>query len=245
MKTNCYIFLLMLLLTFGCKNKNNFEGYETEDLKIEQVSENTFVHISYLNTQDFGKVGCNGMIVIDEGEAIVFDTPADDATSVELLSFIENSLHCKVKGIVVTHFHVDCLGGLNEFHKKDIPSYANNQTIELANTGDKTLPQNGFDGFLELKIGDENVICDFLGEGHTADNVIGYFPKDKALFGGCLIKSIGAGKGNLEDANVGEWSATVSYLKSKYGETKIVVPGHGKSGGTDLLDFTIEKFQTQ
>lgn len=245
MKSNGFLFLSILYLIIGCTGNKNFEGYETEDLKIEKVSAHTFIHLSYLNTQDFGKVGCNGMVVIHEDEAIIFDTPADEKTSVELLNWVENDMNCKVKGIVVTHFHIDCLGGLSEFHKRNIPSYANNQTIELANTGDKTLPQNGFDGLLELKIGDEKVISEYLGEGHTADNVIGYFPKDKTLFGGCLVKSIGAGKGNLEDAKVEEWSNTVSKVKSKYTDTKIVIPGHGKSGGTDLLDFTIDMFKVQ
>ena len=57
-----------------------------------------------------------------------------------------------------------------------------------------------------------------------------------------MIKELGAGNGNLEDANVDEWSATVRKAKSAYPEAQIVIPGHGKIGGTDLLDYTIEMF---
>ncbi|MCG8322705.1 MAG: hypothetical protein MI921_24605 [Cytophagales bacterium] len=32
-------------------------------------------HKSYLETQDFGEVECNGLIFGSRGEAIVFDTP--------------------------------------------------------------------------------------------------------------------------------------------------------------------------
>ncbi|MCK0206070.1 MBL fold metallo-hydrolase [Ornithobacterium rhinotracheale] len=57
-----------------------------------------------------------------------------------------------------------------------------------------------------------------------------YFPKDQVLFGGCLVKELGAGKGNLSDAFPKEWSATIQKVKHAYPEAKIVVPGHGKIG---------------
>ena len=87
------------------------------------------------------------------------------------------------------------------------------------------------------------MVAEFAGEGHTKDNIIGYFPSENVMFGGCLIKEIRAGKGNLEDANVNDWSATVEKIKQEYPKTKIVIPGHGKYGGTELLDYTIKLFQ--
>jgi metallo-beta-lactamase class B len=131
---------------------------------------------------------------------------------------------------------------LEEFHKHGIPSYANNLTIQLARSNNKPLPKNGFDNLLELTIGDKKVYAEFFGEGHTKDNVIGYFPDEKIIFGGCLIKELGAGKGNLEDANTKDWPLTVATLKEKYPDTKIAIPGHGKSGGTELFDYTIKLF---
>ena len=82
----------------------------------------------------------------------------------------------------------------------------------------------------------------FFGEGHTPDNVVAYLPTDQTLFGGCLIKSLGAGKGNLEDANVQDWSSTVTKIKKSYPNVRIVIPGHGNPGSQDLLDYTIEMF---
>ena len=70
-----------------------------------------------------------------------------------------------------------------------------------------------------------------------------YFPEDNVLFGGCLIKSVGAGKGYLGDANTIAWPGTVHKIKLKYPKTEIVIPGHGKWGGTELLDYTIELFK--
>ncbi len=70
-----------------------------------------------------------------------------------------------------------------------------------------------------------------------------YIPGEKVLFGGCLIKEVGAGKGNLGDANTEEWPDTVRKIKQAYPEVKYVVPGHGKVGGLELLDYTIGRFE--
>ncbi|MBE9488947.1 MAG: subclass B1 metallo-beta-lactamase [Bacteroidetes bacterium] len=245
MKYKIYIFLLIFQGVIGCKTQKANYTYDSETLKIEQISKNTFVHISYLKTEKFGNVACNGMIVIDNGEALIFDTPVNDSDSKELINWIENTLKCKPKGIVVTHFHIDCLGGLNEFHFRQIPSYASNKTIDLAKLDNKILPQNGFDNYLEIEVGNKKVKNEYFGEGHTKDNIVSYFPSEKVLFGGCLIKGIGAGKGNLEDANINDWSKTVERVKTKYGNAEIIIPGHGKSEDQDLLNYTIKLFRKE
>lgn len=237
------ISVLFILLLFSFSSFAQKTIYESETLQIEQISPNTFVHVSYLNTDDFGKVACNGMIVMNGGEALVFDTPANDEASLELLDWLEKDQQTTVKGVVATHFHWDCLGGLNEFHSRGIPSYASSKTIGLAKTAGYPIPENGFRKKMNLKAGNSTVINQFLGEGHTKDNFVAYVSSDHVLFGGCMIKELGAGNGNLEDANVAAWSATVRNVKSKFPKTAIVVPGHGKIGGTELLDYTIEMFE--
>jgi metallo-beta-lactamase class B len=57
------------------------------------------------------------------------------------------------------------------------------------------------------------------------DNVVGYFPKDEIMFGGCLIKELGATRGYLGDANLKAWSSTVLEVKARYPKVKIVVLG--------------------
>jgi metallo-beta-lactamase class B len=221
------------------------KGLKSETLIIEKVKSHVYRHVTYLKTQTFGRVECNGMIVFDKGEAIIFDTPVDDSSSLAVIDWIENSLKCKVKAVIATHFHEDCVAGLNAFHKRGIPSYASTKTIEFAKKANFPVPQKSFDGLLELKVGDRKVITEFNGEGHTRDNVIGYFPSEKAMFGGCLIKELNATKGNLADANVEAWSATVTKIKQKYPDTQVVIPGHGKIGNTSLLDYTIALFEVK
>jgi len=218
--------------------------YQSDNLIIRKIGVNTFQHISYLQTNDFGKVDCNGMIAVDGTEAIVFDTPADVESSKELIDYLTNQMQFTIKAVVATHFHNDCIAGLDVFHKNNIVSYANRATIDRIKTlGLDNLPQKEIDHHIEIPLGNTIVEARFVGEGHTPDNIIGYFPKDKALFGGCLIKENGASKGNLEDANVGVWSASVGNLQKTYPQIQLVVPGHGATGGTELLDYTVELFQ--
>jgi glyoxylase-like metal-dependent hydrolase (beta-lactamase superfamily II)/peptidoglycan/xylan/chitin deacetylase (PgdA/CDA1 family) len=219
--------------------------YDSKTLIIRQLTYNTFLHVSFLKTENYGNVPCNGMIIIDNGEAIVIDSPIDDTSSEELIDWVENVLKYKTIGVVATHFHIDCLGGLDQFHVDNIKSYANNKTIELSKQDSRTIPQVGFNNYLELKVGDQTISLDYLGEGHTRDNIVCYSPKDHVLFGGCLIKGLGSGKGNLADSNIDEWPATVSKVKDKYAEAKIIIPGHGNPGGKELLEYTFNLFKTE
>jgi metallo-beta-lactamase class B len=219
------------------------EVYRTSNLIITQISENLFVHISYKATEEFGYVACNGLVVRDENEVIVFDTPTNDTSADELITWLTDILHCKINAVIPTHFHDDCLGGLKSFHKNNIPSYANFKTIELAKENDLPVPNNGFKDSLILMVGNEIVAIKFFGEGHSRDNVIGYFPSEDVMFGGCLIKELNAGKGYLGDANEAAWSNTVEKVKEQYPNVKIVVPGHGYYGDSKLLDYTIKLFK--
>ncbi|WP_452222386.1 MBL fold metallo-hydrolase [Lacinutrix salivirga] len=58
-----------------------------------------------------------------------------------------------IKAVVVTHFHIDCLGGLNKFQSNGVTSFATNQTIQLAKEGNREiLSQNGFDKEYKFQI---------------------------------------------------------------------------------------------
>lgn len=239
MRNIIYILGIIFILNSCNPIKPRSDSYYSENLRIEKISDNLFKHVSYLETKDFGKVPCNGVIYFNQNEAIIFDTPVDNKASAELISWVGKK---SIKAVVATHFHIDCLGGLKEFHSNGIKSYANKLTIELAKQDKQVLPKNSFENELKIKIGDEIVVAKKFGQGHTKDNVIGYIANEKAIFGGCLIKGLGAGKGNLADANILEWPMTVSKIKSEFPELEIVIPGHGKIGGIELLDYTIDLF---
>ena len=252
MKFNIAILIMILagVTNLNCSSQKTSsfsprEIYKSDDLIITQIDENSFEHTSYKQTNDFGNVPCNGLIVRNGNETIIFDTPTNDKSAGELIKWIKEVLLCKVNAIIPTHFHDDCLGGLKAFHDNNIPSYANFKTTELARENNFTVPQNNFQDSLTLPVGKENIVVKFFGEGHTKDNVIGYFPAENIMFGGCLIKEIDAGKGYLGDANVMAWPGTVEKIKKEYPNVKIIVPGHGANGDKELLDYTINLFRAQ
>ena len=51
--------------------------YQTENLIIRRLSYHIYEHTSFLDRDNFGKVPCNGMLVINENQGVVFDTPTD------------------------------------------------------------------------------------------------------------------------------------------------------------------------
>lgn len=248
--TTAFLVILFSVTILNCsaQKKDIFKPkvvYKTKELIITQISKHAFEHISFLQTDDFGNVPCNGLIVTNNNEAIIFDTPTNDNSSEELIKWIKETLHYKINAIIPTHFHNDCLGGLKAFHDNNILSYAYFKTIDLAKEHGFVVPEKGFNDSLVLNVGNEKVTAKFLGEGHTRDNVVGYFPTENIMFGGCLIKELNATKGYLGDANVAAWSGTVENVKKEYPDVKIVIPGHGEYGNKKLLDYTITLFKTK
>ena len=241
------IFIVLSSIHASAQRQKKFQPktvFESTKLVVIQISPNTYQHISYLQTNDFGNVPCNGLVVCSNKEAIIFDTPTNDSSSNQLIQWVQGTLKSKINAIVPTHFHNDCLGGLNAFDEHAIPSYANAKTIDLAKANGFILPKHPFNDATVLKVGNEIIQLKYFGEGHTMDNIVAYFPSEQVLFGGCLIKELGASKGYLGDANVESWSNTVTRIKKAYPNLKIVVPGHGAFGDQALLDYTIQLFNT-
>ncbi len=242
----CLLFTILTCFVSEKEVKSENEiVYKSDDLVIHQLTPKIYRHVTYLYGKTFGRVACNGMIVVDGGEAAVFDTPITDSVSAALIAFIEAELDSKVEAVVINHFHIDCLGGLGAFHEKGIPSFASLETIALAEEDNAEVPQHGFSEMLSLRIGNERIINQSFGEAHTSDNIVSYVPSEKVLFGGCAVKSLKAGKGNLADATVEEWSNTIRSIKTNLPDIEHVIPGHGSAGGVELLDYTIEMFDTQ
>ncbi len=241
MKTKILSLLLTLFFPLLCYSQE--KQIISNDLEILKLTENAFLHISYMENPSFGRFPCNGLIYINDNEAVILDTPPDSAITLQLLNwFSETYPAVRIKGVIVNHFHDDCLGGLNEFHKLGIKSYSYELTPKLAEKINLPIPQNTFKDKLELEIGNEKIICGYFGEAHTKDNIVVWILGEEILFGGCMVKSLNSSKGNLADANVNEWANTVKKVKDEFKTAKIVIPGHGNYGGIELLDYTIKLF---
>lgn len=213
-----------------------------EGVELEEIRPNVYLHRSYLQTDDFGLVDCNGLVYVSNGEALVIDTPCNVAQTEALIEKIESELKSTVTGVVIGHRHADSMGGLQAFASRKIPSYSSISTQQKARDEKLPLPVAGFDSQLEVRVGDKLVRCGYFGPGHTEDNTVTYLVEEKVLFGDCLIKAQGASEGYLGDAKPEQWSATVEKVRKAYPDVEVVVPGHGAVGDRSLLDYTIELF---
>jgi len=212
-----------------------------DDIQLLHLNDSVFVHVSWFEDPTFGRFPSNGMLIIKNGEAIMIDTPMDNGLTSQLVNFVEDSMHVEVKQLIVGHFHDDCMGGLEYIQSENIPSLANWMTIEKCRELALPIPSDSFRDSLIFSFQGLTIDCRYFGGGHTQDNITVYLPDKKILFGGCLIRSLNAQNlGNLADAQVDQWAATVSTLMNKYPDAEVVVPGHGNFGSPEMLSNTLD-----
>ncbi len=214
----------------------------SDEVELIKINEQVYIHKTLTDSETYGRFYSNGLIYIQNKEALIADTPIDTSHSNIIIDWLTDQ-SITIKAVVVNHHHEDALGSLSSFHALGIPSYGYVETSELAIKNGLEPPTHTFTDSLTIRIGNTFASAYFLGEAHTSDNTVLMIPDENLLFGGCMIKSLKAGKGNLEDANISEWSNTVSRTQKKFPKIQMVIPGHGNHGGTELLDYTIEMFK--
>lgn len=240
---NILLLLAILISSIATEQKKENRIRINDDLEIVQISPNAYLHVSWTTMEPYGRFNSNGLIYINDGEAAFMDTPMSDSLTNILLDWFEQHFpDVKIKGIIVNHFHDDCLGGLRAFHRRGIPSYANYMTNESIKNDSTEKPQHTFTGAHLLRVGKSSVVNKYYGQAHSPDNIVSYIPGENILFGGCMIKALNAGRGNLGDANLKQWSATVTKVKRAFPNAYKIIPGHGDMGGRALLDYTIKMF---
>jgi metallo-beta-lactamase class B len=67
----------------------------------------------------------------------------------------------------------------------------------------------------------------YPGEGHTADNIVIWFEREKILYGGCLIKGVDdKNLGYLGDANVKAYAATLRKVQKRCPDPRHIIVSH-------------------
>ena len=241
-----YLIMILLLLFLG-SNATKAQPVKikiTDNLELLKISENSYIHISYFDLENSSHFPANGFIYINNGKAFILDTPWTDKESQALINWLTDSLQARIEGVIVNHWHVDCMGGLNEFHKAGINSYSHKLTREIAKSKNLPIPKFEFQDSLVLNLDDKKIICKYLGAGHTIDNIVVWVPAEKILFGGCMLKAVGWNSlGFTGDADLNEWPKTLRKLLVEFPESKIVIPGHGDYGDLGLVQHTLRLFE--
>lgn len=215
----------------------------SNDLKLEQISDHCYIHISYQDLENTSHFPANGLVYINHDKAFIVDTPWTNELTELLIKYLQDSMKVSVEGVIPTHWHVDCMGGLETVHKIGIKSYANQLTAEICKKKNQSVPQITF--IDSLSIGSENeLLLKYIGPGHTEDNMVVYIPSEKILFAGCMAKALNwKSLGFIADANVLKWPETLNNVLQNFTDAKIVIPGHGDYDGLDILEHTLSLFK--
>lgn len=184
----------------------------------------------------------NGLIYIDNDEAIIVSTPDSDTETQHLIDWVRNEKLATIVGYVIDRWHPDAMGGLDIVQQNGIKTYSYKLTQQIAKAKGLPVPEIGFNPKKEIAVGENKVICHFLGEAHTSDGIVVWIPREKILFGGNEIRNYMGWAGNISDAHLDKWAETAARIKKEYGSASIVVPGHGNYGGPELIDYTINLF---
>ena len=114
-----------------------------------------------------------------------------------------------ITGIIITHYHIDHIGALEELKQND-----NVSVYDYSNL------QEGI-----------NSIGDFTFEmiktpGHKEDLISIYFKDDNAMFVGDFIFRGTVGRTDLEGGNINDMQKSIEKIK-KYPLNTVIYPGHG------------------
>ncbi len=235
-----------LWIAHSVQAQDNGQIVINEDIRLTLLQDSVYMHTAFYQTENYGRVGANGAILVKDGEAVLIDTPWDNEQTRQLTEFLEDSLHIKIVKFIAGHYHEDCMGGLEYLQNKGIESIANSRTVEMCKQKDLPVPAISFSDSLLVDLNGLKLECRYFGAGHTDDNITVWVPEKQFLFGGCLIKTARARTlGNVREADIDHWDETVRRVQQSYPNVSIVVPGHGAFGGAELLSHTIELIEQQ
>lgn len=210
-------------------------------LDFKKISDSSYVFTTYQTYQET-RISAHGLLKITSGGVVMIDTPWDTTQFQPLLDSIDRKFHKKVLMVISTHWHEDRTAGLDYYKKKGIATYSTYATRNLCRENNLTQAQYTFEG--DTTFNSYNTVFEtyYPGAGHSSDNIVVYFPKDKLLVGGCFVKSTEATDlGNLSDANIGMWRVSAKTLIKKYPKVKTVIPGHQKmTPGKKALKHTLK-----
>jgi glyoxylase-like metal-dependent hydrolase (beta-lactamase superfamily II) len=122
---------------------------------------------------------------------------------------IKQSIRHQIIGILITHYHFDHIGALDNFDK------------------DLIIPNK--EG--QYKIGPFKFEI-ILTKGHTKDSYTYYFPDEKCMFTGDFLFKNSIGRTDFEGGNLEEMKNSIIKIKTYPNDIK-VYPGHGPATTLD------------
>jgi metallo-beta-lactamase class B len=152
--------------------------------------------------------------------------------------------------VIDTNYHPDRAGGNATFKSIGAKIISTEMTRDLMRSGWEgvvawtrkavpsypallpVLPDTVYPGDFALQGGHVRAI--YLGPSHTRDGIFVYFPEEKVLYGGCILKEQ---LGNLDYADLAEYPKTLRKLQQlNLGFTTIIAGHYSPIHGPELID---------
>jgi metallo-beta-lactamase class B len=237
----------------------------SDELRIEKIEEDVYVVIhNFPWPANSMLVRCAGDVLV------WVDTPYTDEAAGLVLDWIKTEFGKIRIVEINTGYHNDNLGGNGCLIQNGIEIYGSDLTDRLLKEQSEKMrmqtltllkepkfkkyyeahlaavyagPSHLFeiDKGLNLMFEKDTVEVFYPGPSHTEDNIVVYFLCKKLLFGGCMVKSAQSNNlGNTLDADMEQWPVSLKKVLDKFGDARIVVPGHGPVGGIELIEHTLK-----
>ena len=230
---------IILMVNFTFCLTNIFGQTEEVKLKISHLTGDFYIYTTY-NTYREYQVPAHGMYLVTKQGVAMFDTPWDSTQFQPLLDSIKLKHNKSVVMCFATHWHSDKTAGLEYYRQQGIKTYTTVLTDELSRKNNKKRAEFLMTKDTTFHIGQYSFETYYPGQGHTADNIVIWFKKEKILYGGCLIKGVDdKDLGYLGDANVSEYAATLENVQRKCRNPKFIIVAHSDWSNINSLKHSI------
>ncbi len=216
------------------------------DVEIQQIRPGVWVHTSYYTYPNGTRFPANGLIVREDDGLFLVDTAWGERLTLVLLDRIEAEIGLPVRRALVTHSHYDRVAGVDVLEARGVAVLAHPLTQTRTVGQGMPVPADTLAGLdapgAHVSLG--SVEAFYPGPGHAPDNLMVWVPAERVLFGGCAVRAASSGSlGSVADANLEAWPEAIRRAQARYPEAEIVVPGHGATGGPELLNHTLGLFE--
>jgi metallo-beta-lactamase class B len=203
-----------------------FGQAENAKLKISHLTGDFYIYTTY-NTYQESQVPANGMYLVTNNGVVMFDTPWDTTQFQPLLDSIKLKHNKSVVMCFATHWHSDKTAGLEYYRQQGIKTYTTVLTDELSKKNNKKRAEFLMANDTVFNFGQYSFETYYPGQGHTKDNIVIWFKKEKILYGGCLIKGADdKNLGYLEDGNITEYESTLKKVQKKCRKPRFIIIAH-------------------
>jgi len=229
--------ILTIALIFSMTNI--FGQAENPKLKISHLTGDFYIYTTYNNYQET-QVPANGMYLVTDNGVVMLDTPWDTTQFQPLLDSIKLKHNKSVVMCFATHWHSDKTAGLEYYRQLGIKTYTTALTDELSKKNNKKRAEFLMTKDTVFQVGQYSFETYYPGQGHTEDNIVIWFEKEKILYGGCLIKGADdKDLGYLGDGNAAEYASTLKKVQERCRNPKFIVIAHSDWKNINSLKHSI------